>query len=802
MEANPSNNLVMTWHVEVVDSGPEVGNHTTSIGIDPWEGIHISYYDAVNTALKYANKPAGGAWETSFIQHGEVVGRENALVVDSVGTAHVVYLDEGNKVLIHASKPFGGEWSYYKIMNITLPKTNPSLTLDTSDTLHLIFCDQWTGRLWYGRKFIGDPWELEEVRKVSPKSLGDTAIAIESDGTIHVVWKCGAWDVLNATMSNGTWHFGKNPIATGLASRLEMVVSKDGTRNVIISFDHLLKIATWVPSNGRWYLSTNSPMEAEHMWRDGAIATNERGISVVCALSPVGGLSYYRTTDINSHRHGSVDGISDISATSITSGPRGRFHIAYHDPGNGSLKYATDWNLPDGPTKVIAEGGEVFVRITWEPPDYIGNATHVKFNIYKSTRPALHTPTLFQENITGTRFIDMDVLRKDTYHYWVAAVNYAGEGRIVGPVDGVPTRIPTPPLNLTAMTGRDWIQLAWEPPDRTEGREIVGYRVYWKYGEKKTQSWYSTPLYPTQRSDEGNITLVADTLSYNHTGISQRDTLSYWVCTLHSGGEGEITDRVWATAMEVPGPISNLTHGRGEGNVSLTWHHPEDDGGCKFTEYRVYRGSTKEHMELIGNVRGANGWGDWILPRPGYRDTRRPINETYYSDNITYYYAIRAVNLQGEGLISEVVEVRPFGTPSRPLNVSAIHTSKGVLVKWIPPLLIGTSDIQSYNVYRWTADNPSDFLGSIENGSLSHLDVDLVSGTDYWYAVTAVNQYGEGYISEPAFIYVEPTFIPPSIENDEKPWWTSYLLWVLVTIFLVFLIFMFIIFKGMRSTDP
>jgi titin len=70
-----------------------------------------------------------------------------------------------------------------------------------------------------------------------------------------------------------------------------------------------------------------------------------------------------------------------------------------------------------------------------------------------------------------------------------------------------------------------------------------------------------------------------------------------------------------------------------------------------------------------------------------------------------------------------------------------------VNLTWETPSNDGGSPITSYNVYRGTSSGSLEFLVRVLN-SLEYLDNDIVSGTTYYYAVSAINNIGMGPQSE------------------------------------------------------
>ncbi len=88
-------------------------------------------------------------------------------------------------------------------------------------------------------------------------------------------------------------------------------------------------------------------------------------------------------------------------------------------------------------------------------------------------------------------------------------------------------------------------------------------------------------------------------------------------------------------------PPTNLTATLSDSNVTLTWNPPPDDGNATITEYRIYRGTSPDSLELIASVNGSVT--EYI--------------DSYVSKGETYYYSVSAVNPIGESNLSDAVSI-------------------------------------------------------------------------------------------------------------------------------------------------
>jgi fibronectin type 3 domain-containing protein len=96
--------------------------------------------------------------------------------------------------------------------------------------------------------------------------------------------------------------------------------------------------------------------------------------------------------------------------------------------------------------------------------------------------------------------------------------------------------------------------------------------------------------------------------------------------------------------------------------------------------------------------------------------------------------------------------------PSPPLRLQATTTANNVTLTWNPPASSGGSAISGYNVYRSTSQGDEALIASGVTG-LSYIDtVSVPASQIFYYYVTAVNSYGEGYPSNEINITVNPDF--------------------------------------------
>src|SRR5437870_185370 len=390
--------------------------------------------------------------------------------------------------------------------------------------------------------------------------------------------------------------------------------------------------------------------------------------------------------------------------------------------------------LPSAPQNLQAVGGNGQVTLTWDPPSDDGGAPILLYTIYRGNSSGGESFLITVPLVTT--YIDLTVSNGVTYYYQVSATNAVGEGPLSNEASATPNppaTAPGAPQGLGATAGDAPIALVWSPPGSDGGSPITNYKIY--RGNSSGGESFFTEI--------GNI------LAYSDTGLTNGHTYYYKVSAVNAVGDGPLSNEASATPTTPatkPGAPRNLQATPGDGQVTLNWQPPSNDGGSPILLYTIYRGNSSGGESFLITV---------------------PLVTTYtdatVTNGVTYYYKVSATNAIGEGPKSNEASATPSAPatpPGAPQGLSATPGDTTVSLTWSPPSSNGGSPITNYKIYRRTAGGGETLIATIGN-QLSYSDGGLTNGVTYYYKVSAVNNEGEGPKSnEASATPIAPTTAP------------------------------------------
>jgi predicted transcriptional regulator/fibronectin type 3 domain-containing protein len=391
---------------------------------------------------------------------------------------------------------------------------------------------------------------------------------------------------------------------------------------------------------------------------------------------------------------------------------------------------------PGSPAGVDVTSGDGWVNLSWEPPTSSGGLPPLGSFVYRRIDEA---PYVQLADVRDARwFNDTDVVNGETYHYTVSIYNEKGEGPRSTAVFATPAGVPLPPESITIVEGNGWLEIKWSPPSDTKGSPLTGYNIY-----------RGTFL------DDLIIIKTPGSRITNHTdsGLDVGVTYYYTMTSLTAVGEGSNSILVSGTPYGRPWePRGMAAQGR-VGSIEVSWSFPVNDGGRPIIGYVLYRGLQAGSLD------------DWfeVGTNTSYMDIDVEVGTTYH-------YAVAALNIAGEGVLSGEVMASPelpVYPPGPPRALDGELRDGAVVLSWSPPLEDGGADLTGYIVLRGI--NALELLEIAQLGNvLTYTDGAVKEGTTYHYAVAAVNAVGQGEMSETFSIEVK---VAQGEEDGGVPIW-------------------------------
>ncbi|UCG68601.1 MAG: fibronectin type III domain-containing protein, partial [Thermoplasmata archaeon] len=429
----------------------------------------------------------------------------------------------------------------------------------------------------------------------------------------------------------------------------------------------------------------------------------------------------------------------------------------------------TPIGLPSAPQNLQASSGDSYVNISWEPPASSGGSPVSNYRIYRST--IIGVKEFLTEIGNVQHYYDITANNGVTYYYTVSAMNNFGEGPMSNGVIATPATVPGSPRNLTATSGDSYVKITWNTPISDGGYPVINYRIF-----------------RGNISDgESFLIGISDTLSYNDTSLINGVIYFYKVSAKNAVGEGPLSNEASATPATLPNAPTGLTTIVGDSHINITWVTPTSDGGYPITNYRIYRGiiSSGEILFIeLGNV--------------------LYYNDTTVTNGVTYYYKISAINVVGEGPLSDEVSATPATSPSKPTNLTTIVGGSYVNITWLTPTSDGGFPITNYRIYRGIISSGEILF--IELGNILYYnDTTVINDCTYYYKVSAINIVGEGPLSDEVNgtpKISEATPIQPPNRDEEMPWWLLIIIPIVIAIIVIGLIVGFLIHKKKEKQQP
>ncbi|MFW6175110.1 MAG: fibronectin type III domain-containing protein [Chloroflexota bacterium] len=406
----------------------------------------------------------------------------------------------------------------------------------------------------------------------------------------------------------------------------------------------------------------------------------------------------------------------------------------------------TEPGVPSPPTDVSATPGDAQITVEWAEPDSEGDSPITSYTASCTRDGRVHSTTVDDSE----RSADVTGLSNGSeYTCWVVATNDVGDSVASEQVTATPFTVPSKPVGVTGRAGDTEIFVEWREPRSDGGSSIESYTV---------------TCDAMDSSDSGEATVPADSDSDSDgrpdatvTGLENGVRYMCTVVATNAAGDSQSSPPSGAkTPGGIPSAPGQPSVTPGNGQMTVDWTAPENNGGRSIQGYRV-RCAT-DLADADSGVRKAVG-GD-----------AASTTVAGLANGAAYQCEVVAANSIGQSDPSESSETAtPANVPGAPLNVSTRANAPSALqVSWKAPKNNGGSSITSYEAscQAGTSTPVTAEQSDVNPGLGQRISVGvtgLTSGETYDCSVTAENAVGQGPSSQTAT--ATPQGVPSEPQN-------------------------------------
>ena len=280
------------WVNITVDAPGQVGEYN-SIAVDSEDVVHIAYYslkddtNALTQDLKYAtcasSCASASSWSNITLDATGFVGERTSIAVDSNDGVHISYTDNTNNALKYtmcsSSCGTASSWSNVSVDDIGTGDTKPTdIAIDSNDAVHIAY--HWQGISNLNIRYAtcttscasASSWT--NTSGISLSNIHDVALAIDSNDALHIAgYDYDNKDIIylactSSCTSTSSWS-NISAVTTGeVGARLSIAV--DSTNNPHISY----QAGAWAVHVGLplgYATCTSSCLTASSFWTHGTV---------------------------------------------------------------------------------------------------------------------------------------------------------------------------------------------------------------------------------------------------------------------------------------------------------------------------------------------------------------------------------------------------------------------------------------------------------------------------------------------------------------------------------------------------
>uniref|UniRef100_A0A3B5QNN1 Titin n=1 Tax=Xiphophorus maculatus TaxID=8083 RepID=A0A3B5QNN1_XIPMA len=384
----------------------------------------------------------------------------------------------------------------------------------------------------------------------------------------------------------------------------------------------------------------------------------------------------------------------------------------------------TQFSVPDAPeAPEVTKIGKEEMTVQWSEPDRDGGKPIIGYLLEKREEHAVRWSPVNKDPVPATRFTVTGLLPLHDYQYRVKAVNEIGVG-----TPSKASQPPAPPTNLKVVDStKSTVTLSWTKSVSDGGAPLIGYVVEMRAqgsAKKGDDGWKRCNVAAQLIVCEFTVTSLDEKLVYEFRVSAQNQVGMSLPCNL----EGAVIPREILEAPEID-LDANLKQG-------LTVR-----AGCPIRLCATIRG--RPHPTVTWRRMGIDN-----VVRKGKVDiidtmTFLVIPDSTRDDSGKYCLTLQSP--AGEKAV--FVNVKVLDTPGPVLNLEGTDIKQtSVMLSWNPPEITGGSEVTHYIVEKRAIDRKTwaTVKTEVQADKIPLKISGLIPGTEYYFRVLAVNEYGSG----------------------------------------------------------